>query len=130
MIKRILRILFPIMGILVCVSFIRAANGAGDISLNSILVDIQGFDFSFDSVKRIIKFFSSGDFLDTFVKWDSNLTGLEGFFINIKNVVTSFFVTIGTVLSVVVRGLWTMFVDFIGLFADIFNLVLSVLGYK
>lgn len=130
MIKRILRILFPIMGILVCISFIRFANGAGDISLNSILVDIQGFDFTFDSVKSIIKFFSSGDFLDTFVPWDSRLIGLEGFFINIKHVVTSFFVTIGTVLAVVVRGSWNMLVEFISLFADIFNLVLSVLGYK
>lgn len=129
MIRRILTILAPVVGILVCVSFIRALNGAGEISLNNILVDLQGFDFSFDSVRELIDFFRSGSFKDDFVSWDSALTGIEGFFINIKNVVTSFFVTIASIFKVVLRGSWRLIVEFVTLIGDILSLVLGVLGF-
>ena len=129
MIKRLLVILCPIMAVLMCVALIRAANGAGEISVNSILVDFQQLDFSLDPQRELIDFFLSGDFLDTFVRWDSNLTGIEGFFINIRNVVTSFFVTIGTVLATWFRGLWKIFVYSFNLFGSVFQLFRNILGY-
>lgn len=65
----------------------------------------------------------------SFVTWNSSLGGLDGFFINIRNVVSSFFKVIGSVLSVVVRGLWNILLTTLQLFADIFKLVINVLGY-
>ena len=129
MVRRLLYILAPLMGVLVCVSFIRSINNAGEISLHSILVDLQGFDFSFDSIRELIDFFSTGAFKDDFVSWDPALTGVDGFFINIKNVVTSFFVTIASILKVVLRGSWRLLVEFVTLVGDILGLVLGVLGF-
>ena len=127
--RRIFRILTPIMAVLVCIAFIRAVNGAGEISLYEILIDVQGFNFDFSAVHEIIDFFSSGRWNDSFVTWNSSLGGLDGFFINIRNVVSSFFKVIGSVLSVVVRGLWNILLTTLQLFADIFKLVINVLGY-
>ena len=129
MVRRIMFILAPLMGILVCVSFIRAINNAGEISLYSILTDLQGFDFSFDSIRELIDFFSTGAFKDDFVSWDSALTGIEGFFINIKNVVSSFFVTIASIFKVVLRGSWRLLVEFVTLIGDILGLLLGILGF-
>ena len=117
------------MAILVCIALIRAVNGADEISLYDILLKIQTFDYDFTDVNELISFFKDGDFADSFVSWNSSLYGIEGFFINIKNVVTSFFFTIGTLLKVVVRGLWNIIVQTFRIFGQIFSLFLSVLGY-
>lgn len=129
MTRRLLKIIAPIAGILVCISFIRAVNGAGEISLYDILVDLQNFNFDFTEVQELIDFFRSGRWNDSFVSWNTRLEGIDGFFINIKNVVTSFFAVIGSVLGVVLRGLWNVLLTALQLFADIFNLVIRVLGY-
>ena len=117
------------MAIFVCIALIRAVNGAGEFSLSSVLLDLQNFDFDFSAVKELVAFFRDGTFLDGFVSWNGALTGFEGFFINIRNVVTSFFATIGSLLRVVVRGCWNIFVQTFRLFGEFFSLFLSVLGY-
>lgn len=126
---KIPRFLKLLMALLVCIALIRAVNGAGKISLYDILLKIQTIDYDFSAVKELVSFFKNGDFADDFVSWNSSLTGLEGFFINIKNVVTSFFSTIGSLLKVVVRGLWNIIVQTFRIFGQIFSLFLSVLGY-
>ena len=117
------------MALFVCIALIRAVNGADEISLYDILLKIQTIDYDFSAVKELVSFFKNGDFADGFVSWNSSLSGLEGFFINIKNVVTSFFSTIGSLLKVVVRGLWNIIVQTFRIFGQIFSLFLSVLGY-
>ena len=117
------------MAIFVCIALIRAVNGAGELSLFNILADIQNFDFDFSAVQEMVAFFRDGTFIDGFVSWDNALTGIDGFFINIRNVVTSFFATIGSLLRVVVRGCWNIIVQTFCLFGEFFSLFLSVLGY-
>ena len=95
--------------------------------LGKITTVISNFDFS--AVKELVAFFRDGTFIDGFVSWDSNLTGIDGFFINVRNVVTSFFATIGSLLRVVVRGCWNIFVQTFRLIGEFFTLFLSVLGY-
>lgn len=123
------RFLKYFMAIFVCIALIRAINGAGGISLYDILLRIQSFDYDFSAVEELVAFFKDGTFLDGFVSWNDSLTGLDGFFINIRNVVLSFFVTIGSLLKVVVRGFWNIVVQVFRIFGQIFSLFLSVLGY-
>lgn len=117
------------MALFVCIALIRAVNDAGEFSLMEFFERLSRFDFDFSEVKKMILFFKDGSFRDTFVSWDSSLTGLDGFFINIKNVVMSFFATIGSVLAVVIRGTWNIIVQFFRIIAELFSLFLSVLGY-
>ena len=80
-------------------------------------------------MQDLIAFFRDKTFLEGFISWDSSLSGIDGFFINIRNVVTSFFATIGSLISVVVRGLWNILIQTFRIFGEIFSLFLSVLGY-
>ena len=118
------------MAVMVCIAFIRAVNGAGEISLYSILVELQDFHFDFSGIREIFDFFSSGRWNDTFVSWNDQLKGVDGFFINIRNVVSSFFSVLGSVFAVVLRGLWNVLLTVLQLLADLFDLVIKVLGYK
>ena len=126
---RVPRFLKYFMAIFVCVALIRAANGAGDLSLYSFLFHIKNIDYNFSPVQDLIAFFRDKTFLEGFISWDNSLSGIDGFFINIRNVVTSFFATIGSLISVVVRGSWNILIQTFRIFGQIFSLFLSVLGY-
>ena len=123
------RLLFTLASLLVCVSLIRAANHAGSLSLMDLLIDLQSFSYSFDTWQELVDFFMTGEFLDGFVGWDTNLTGLEGFFINIRNVVMSFFATIGSIFVYCLRASWDLLLEFVTLFASVFRVLLYIFGY-
>ena len=127
---RLPRFLILLMSIFVCISLIRAVNGAGGLSLNDILVDLQSFTFDFQDVADLISLFREGVLADKFVGWNSELTGLDGFFINIGNVLQSFFTMIVTLITSVVKALWSLIVETVTLLFQIFSLVTDTLGYN
>lgn len=125
-IPKFLKFLMPV---LVCISLIRAVNGAGGLSLDSVLLQLQSFSFDFQEVSDLIALFQNNSLLDSFVGWNSNLTGVEGFFINVGNILSSFFTMIGTVVTSLIKALWNLIVEIVRLIAQIFNIVSNVLGF-
>ena len=119
-----------LMPILVCVALIRAINGAGGISLDEILLEIQNFSFDFQDVADLLALFRDGTLLDSFVGWDSSLSGIEGFFINVANVFVSFFQMIATVISSVVKALWNLIMEFVSILVQIFAIFTHILGFN
>lgn len=125
-IPRFLKVLMPL---LVCIALIRAINGAGALSLNDILVELQSFSFDFQDVADLISLFRDGVLADSFVGWNSNLTGVEGYFINMGNVLQSFFTMIATVISSSFKAIWNLVTELVSLIAQIFSLVTHILGF-
>ena len=125
-VPRFLKFLMPI---LVCIALIRAINGVGGISLDDILLEIQGFSFDFQDVSDLISLFRDGTLIDSFVGWNNDLVGFEGFFTNIGNVLSSFFTMIVTLITSLVKALWNLVVEFVSLLAQIFSLVTNILGF-
>lgn len=125
-IPRFLKVLMPI---LVCIALIRAVNGADALSLDDILVELQSFSFDFQDVADLLAMFRDGTLLDSFVGWNSSLTGLDGFFMNIGNVLTSFFSLIASFFTGVLKALWNLVLEVVSLLSQIFSLVTNILGF-
>lgn len=119
-----------IAGFLVCIVFIRAVNGAGPLSLMDILVDLQEFEFDFNGITDLIALFEDGVLADHLYSWDYNLTGLEGFFVNLGRVLSSFFDMCFVLCSTVVKALWSAILAVIGIFVQLMSLLSTVLGFR
>lgn len=126
---KIPRFLKTIMALLVVIAFIRVVNGAGAISISDYLVQLQDFDFDVTAVADMVDAFRGRTFLDEFVPWNDNLTGVGGFFTNIRNVVMSFFAVAASLLRTVFVALWQITLESLDLLGKIFHLFLYVLGF-
>ena len=126
---KIPRFLKTIMALLVVIAFIRVVNGAGAISISDYLVQLQDFDFDVTAVTDMVDAFRGRTFLDEFVPWNDNLTGVGGFFTNIRNVVMSFFAVAASLLRTVFVALWQITLESLDLLGKILHLFLYVLGF-
>ncbi len=126
---KIPRFLTVLCSIFLVIVFVRAVNGAGEFSLHDILVRLEQFDFSFDSLEELLSVFAKGSFSSHLEPWDSSLTGVDGFFENFSNVVGSFFTACASVISGFFVAIWHLVLDVLGIFVSVFNLFTSVLGF-
>lgn len=123
------KVLTALVGVLICISLIRAVNNAGPLSVTDIVAQIQNFQFNFSRVNHLFEDFRSGAFKDGFISWNSSLTGVEGFFENIRIVVSSFFSTIISVIKGVVHALWNVLVEAFRVLLNILHIVVYVCGF-
>lgn len=77
-----------IMGFLVCIAFIRFINGAEPLSTYDLMLKIQQTDFTIIDYEDLSALL---DHLEKYNeqnlnKWNNNLTGIDGFLENLKNV--------------------------------------------
>lgn len=126
-VPRFLKVLMPIF---VCIVLIRAVNGAGALSLNDILVDLQDFDFDIDTTWGLISLFS-GKHVDAVLdfSWNYDLTGVSGFFVNIGSAISSYFLFLGEVVFDLISVVWKVFDTFFSIFSSFFNLVYDIFGF-
>lgn len=120
----------PIIATLVCIAFIREINNAAPLSVYSILLQLQGFEFDFEETLALIDFFKNGSFSAGFQGWNSNLNGITGFFTNIGNTLTSFFTMISNLVSTFVLGLWNIVTEIFSILGQILDLILTITGFK
>lgn len=123
---RVPKFLKVIVSVLIVIVLIRAVNGAGELSINSILNRLTGFNFDFSRVAHLFEEFRSGAFSAGFVGWDSDLD----FFNNFANVIVSFFQTIVNVIKSVVLALWNVLTEFFRLLLEVLLLVADICGFS
>lgn len=123
------KFLKPIIAVMVCISLIRAANNAGEISLDAILIKIQSFEYTPNGFISVINYFRNGEFADGFASWNNNLSGIEGFFINMKNIIISYYTVMWNTYSMIVTNIWNAGREIVDLILKCFDIVLYILGF-
>lgn len=127
---KIPRFLKSLMAILICISFIRAANNAGSLSIKELLTDLKSLEFDFDAITDLINYFSDNSFSNEFYTWNDELTGIDGFATNFKNTMISIFDIISNVFILVIKGLWSIIVQTIKIIGQLLNITLKATGFK
>lgn len=118
------------MAILICISFIRAANNAGSLSIKELLTDLKSLEFDFDAITDLINYFSDNSFSNEIYTWNDELTGIDGFATNFKNTMISIFDIISNVFILVIKGLWSIIVQTIKIIGQLLNITLKATGFK
>ena len=113
-----------------CISLIRAVNGVGEISLDRILLDLQLFDPNFDDLVDFVTNFKDGVYSPYSFKWNSDLSGVEGFFINIKDFLVNYFVGMFKFFVDFVRLIWELLTEGFAFMSALFNLVFETVGFS
>lgn len=83
-----MKILKIIVGFLVCISLIRAINGAAPLSVYELTLQIEQADFKIIDIEYLdylLETFEEYNEYNT-KPWDTNLNGIDGFLENLKNV--------------------------------------------
>lgn len=83
-----MKIIKIIVGILVCISLIRAINNAEPLSTYELLMQIEKADFKivdYEYIENMIESFEEYEDYNT-KSWDKDLSGIDGFLENLKNV--------------------------------------------
>ncbi len=119
-----------IIAFLVCLALIRAVNNAGDLSITDVLVEIQNFKFDTSKISELMNLFKEGNLTAGLVGWNRELTGIDGFFANMSNVLTSFFDMIWRVINSMFNAAWFTTVEIFRIFGKIFNLTLKLTGIR
>ena len=127
---KIPRFLKTLMAILICISFIRAANNAGSLSIKELLTDLKSLEFDFDAITDLINYFSDNSFSNEIYTWNDELTGIDGFATNFKNTMISIFDIISNVFILVIKGLWSIIVQTIKIIGQLLNITLKATGFK
>lgn len=123
-------LLKTIMAFLVCLALIRAVNNAGGLSVTDILVEVQNFKFDTSKITELLDLFKEGNLTSGLVGWNRELTGIDGFFANMANVLTSFFDMIWRLINSIFNAAWFTTVEIFRIFGKIFNLTMKLTGIK
>lgn len=119
------RLFYILASFLIVIAFFRAVNGAGPLSLYDIIVKLDQFVFSFDSLEELFSHFEKAAFSDQLAQWQSDL----GLFENLGRVLGSFFTAVFNWMTGLFGSLWRLILDVISLFVQVFNIVCAVLGF-
>lgn len=119
---RIGKILAAIAGFLVCVSFIRAVNGAGGIGLYDILLTVQQFEYDTTTISDIAEGIEAlpdipGVFDEEY--WTTSV--LEHFFLSFQHLFQ--------LVRAVIVPIFDLVRDTLTLLGDLIHLVFSMLGF-
>ena len=128
---KIPKFLTALTGLLVCISLIRAINGAGEISLYNILLEIQEFDFNILEIQQVLEDVTQAETtINGITKgWDDSLTGIDGFATNIKNVFVLGFLKIVEFLTISLLGVFRAIKNILLLILDIFKIIVKICGF-
>lgn len=114
-----------LMAFFIVLAFIRSVNNAGPLLVDELLVQIESFDFSFDSVEELLSLFEKGSFSSQLKSWDADLS----LFDNLGNVLGSFFGACWNFLVGAFMAFWHLLLEVLGVFVQIFNICCSILGF-
>lgn len=127
---RVPRFLTYLMPFLLICALSRMLFAQDTLDLTNVLVKLQqSFDFNLSDIMVYMRSFGFDPDL-TLYSWDSSLTGIDGFFTNIRFSISSFFDyvignvggAVGLIAGVVAEGV-SLLLDLLNIFAYLFGIV-------
>ena len=131
---KIFRVLFAIIVVVTC---IRATNLAGPISFVPVLERISSLSFDVQPLKDLLAYFADSALSEFANEWSFSWNWEEDMFNNVGRL----FEFLGAFLQayvdfcvdlfkIVKDGLWSFMKDLFSLLADLFDIILYVLGFS
>lgn len=119
------------MGLLVCISLIRAVNSAGPLSLYDVLLQVEDFNFNIIEVQQLLEDFAQSEtsISEITTGWDDSLTGIDGFATNIKNVIVLGFLRVAEFFALTILSIFRAIKNIVLLIIDILKIIFYVCGF-
>ena len=125
---RVGKFLKRVFALFVSLIVIRAAFGAGGISITDMLVDLQQFNFNFDEIRVIIRYYTSGQFAASIPSWNSNITSISTFFLYVASLINALMHIFTFAVYNFWRGIWLILKFFFGVFLFFINVCFKWTG--